>query len=49
MSVQEKIICICHVDDLLFWSKNEAHINELAILLCHSGVDLEQEDDAAIF
>ena len=47
--IEEKVICIYYVDDLLFWSKDEAHINELAILLHHSGVDLEQEDDAASF
>ena len=45
--IGEKVICICYVDDLPFLSKNEAHINELAILLSHSDVDLEQEDVAA--
>ena len=34
---------------MLFSSKDEAHINELVILLHHSGVDLEQEDDSAGF
>ena len=47
--IWENVTCIYYVDDLLFWSKDEAHINELAILLCCSGVDLEQEDDAAGF
>ena len=47
--IEEKVICICYVNDLLFWSKNEAHINELAILLHHSGADLEQENDVASF
>ena len=49
MFINWKKGCICYVDDLLFWSKDEAHINELAILLHHSGSDLEQEDDAASF
>ena len=34
---------------MLSWSKDEGHINKLAILLHHFGVDLEQEDDAACF
>ena len=47
--IEVEVIFKCYFDDLLFWSKDEAHINELAILLHHSGVDLEQEDDAASF
>ena len=45
--IGEEVICICCVCYLLFWSKDEAHINELAILIHYFGVDLEQEDDAA--
>ena len=45
----ENVICICYVDNLLFWSKDEVHINEFAILLYYSGVDLEQENAAASF
>ena len=37
------------VDDLLFWSKDEKHIHELAVTLREAGVDLKQEDDAARF
>ena len=47
--IREKIRYISYVKDQLFWSKDEANINELAILLPHSGVDLEQEDDATGF
>ena len=47
--IGEKVICICYVCDLLFWSKNEACINEFAMLIHHSGVDLEQKDDATGF
>ena len=39
--VGEKVVGFSYVDDLLFWSKDEAHINELAILLHYSGADLE--------
>ena len=47
--VGEKVICICYVDDILFWSKEESHINEMATRLCKQGLLLEQEDDAAGF
>ena len=45
----EKVTCISYVDDLLIWSMDDANINMLATLFCHSGVDLEQEDNAAGF
>ena len=47
--VGDKVICICYVDDLLFWAKDEKDIHNLAMQLRELGVDLEQEDDAAGF
>lgn len=47
--VGEKVLCICYVDDLLFWAKDEKDIHNLAVQLRELGVDLEQEDDAAGF
>ncbi len=47
--VGKKVICICYVDDLLFWARDEKDIHDLAIKLREQGVDLEQEDDAAGF
>ena len=47
--VGEKVVAIAYVDDLLFWSKDEEHIHELAIKLRAAGVDLEEEEDAAGF
>jgi len=47
--VGEKVICICYVDDLLFWARDESDISKVAIQLRDVGVDLEQEDDAAGF
>ena len=47
--VGDKVICICYVDDLLFWAKDEKDIHNLAMQLRDLGVDLEQEDDAAGF
>ena len=44
--IGEKVMCICYVDDLLFWSQDEAHIKEQAILLHLCGIDLEQDDAA---
>ena len=43
------VICICYVDDLLFWARDEKDIHDLAMKLREVGVDLEQEDDAAGF
>ena len=43
------MIAVCFVDDILFWSKDEKHIHNLAMKLRAEGVDLEQEDDAAGF
>jgi len=42
-------MCIVYVDDLIFWSRNEAHIDNVAMELCKLGVLLEQETDAAGF
>ena len=42
-------MCICYVDDLILWLKDNVHIHELAIMLCHSGVDFRHEDNAAGF
>ena len=47
--VGDKVICICYVDDILFWAKDEAFINELASNLRAWGLLLEQEDDTAGF
>ena len=47
--VGDTVIAICYVDDILFWSKNEDNIHEVAMKLREAGVDLEQEDDAAGF
>jgi len=42
-------MCICYVDDLIFWSFDEADIDELGNQLISVGVALEQESDAAGF
>ena len=47
--VSEHVIAVMFVDDILFWSKDEKHIHDLAMQLREQGVDLEQEDDAAGF
>ncbi len=43
------VMCIVYVDDLIFWSRDVAKINRVAMELCKLGVALEQEDDAAGF
>jgi hypothetical protein len=43
------VMCIVYVDDLLFWSRDVAKIDRVAMELCKLGVALEQEDDAAGF
>ena len=47
--IGEKVICVCYVDDLIFWSRDEADIDSVAMQLRGVGVDLEQETDAAGF
>ena len=47
--VGDKVIAIQYVDDLLFWSRDEKDIFDLAIQLRDLGVDLEEETDAAGF
>ena len=47
--VSDQVICICYVDDILFWSADEAYITELGIKLRKEGLLLEEEDDAAGF
>ena len=47
--IGSKVICICYVDDLIFWAMNDSDIHSLATQLRDLGVDLEQEDDAAGF
>ncbi len=47
--VGPNVMCIVYVDDLIFWSRDEAHIDNVAMELCKLGVLLEQETDAAGF
>ena len=47
--VGEEVICIVYVDDLIFWSKQDDDIHDVAMNLRELGVDLEQENDAAGF
>ena len=47
--VGDKVIAIQYVDDLLFWSRDEKDIYDLAMALRNEGVDLEEESDAAGF
>ena len=47
--VGAKVIAVCFVDDILFWSRDEQDITDVALKLRELGVDLEQEEDAAGF
>ena len=47
--VSDRVMWVAYVDDLLFQSSDEKHINELAIKLRTKGLLLDQEDDAAGF
>lgn len=47
--VGETVMCIVYVDDLIFWSREDAEITTLGMKLRNLGVGLEQEDDAAGF
>ena len=47
--IGKKVICICYVDDLIFWAMDEADIDTLANQLIGAGVSLDQEIDATGF
>jgi hypothetical protein len=47
--VGTKVICVVHINDLIFWSKYKLLINDSAIQLHELGVNLKQEDDAVCF
>jgi hypothetical protein len=42
-------MCVVNVDNLIFWSRDVANIDRVAMELCKLGVALEQEYDAAGF
>jgi hypothetical protein len=42
-------MCVVYVDNLIFWSRDVANIDRVAMELCELGVALEQEDDTAGF
>ena len=46
--IGDKVICIVYVDGLLFWAKDKSDIHDLAMKLGNLGVDLKQEEDAAV-
>ena len=45
--VSDKVTAVAFVDDILFWSTDEAFINELGSKLRKEGLLLEEEGDAA--
>jgi len=47
--IDKKVTAITHVDDLIFWARDEADIHNVAMKLCELGVDLEREVDVAGF
>ena len=47
--VGDKVICICYVDDYLFWSRDESDISAVTAQLREQGVNLQPEDDTAGF
>ena len=47
--VSDQVMAVAFVDDILFWSTDEAYINELGNKLRREGLLLEQEDNAAGF
>ncbi len=45
--VSDRVTAVAFVDDILFWSVDEAYINELGAKLREQGLLLEEEGDAA--
>ena len=46
---QKKVMCICYVDDLIFWAQKQSDINKISNKLINVVVELEEEDHAADF
>ena len=40
--VGEKVTCIVHVDDIIFWDRDKDNIHNLEMYLRDLGVDLDQ-------
>ena len=49
MFVDDRVIAVCFVDDILFWSVDAKYIMALGVKLREQGLLLEEEDDAAGF
>ncbi len=47
--ISDWVVAVVFVDDILFWSKEEAYINELRSKLHEQGLLLKQENDSAGF
>jgi hypothetical protein len=47
--IGDQVMAVAFVDDILFWSTDQAYIDELGVKLREQGLLLEQEDDAAGF
>ncbi len=47
--IGKNIIIICHVVDVIFYTRNEMDFVDMALQLHSEGVELELEDDAAGF
>ena len=47
--IGDKFICIVYVEDLMFWGNYESDMHDLEMKLWDLWVDLEQEEDAAVF
>ena len=47
--ISDTVIAVMYVDDMLMWSTSEEDIFKLCGLLRAEGVELEEEDDAAVF
>jgi hypothetical protein len=45
--VSDRVVAVAFVDDILFWSRDEAYITDLGARLRREGLLLEEEDDAA--
>ena len=46
---EKNIICVCFVDNILFWARDQNDICKIAMLMRKPKVDLEQKDDEAGF
>ena len=47
--IGKKVICICYIDDFIFWVADEKYIKQLSHILKSEGFNLDEYSDSEWF